>query len=259
MSVSASQHSQRPFTWPKISTLLWVAIIAFAVGSCIVAQAEETKSPYTNESQAAIVQTSGNSETESYSLKQLSTYVKDKDTYKATASYLKTATNSTETALKWDAGLRYERALSELWSAFAGHQVESDKYAGYWQRYNTDVGGKYIITKTDKLESLAEAGYRYTHENNAGDATTHYNSIRTYIEGVYKINETNSAKLFVEYLPNIDEADDYQVNTEASLSSAINTMFSLKVAYLLKYDNVPAATATERTDKTLTTALVAKF
>lgn len=232
----------------------------------MAAQAEEVptpaKSPYSNESQAAVVRTTGNSDTQSYSLKQLSSYVHEKDTYKATGSYLKTSAGGTETALKWDGGLRYERLLSAKWSAYIGESVESDKFAGYMQKYNSDIGAKYQISKTEKFETLAELGYRYVHQNNLGGTQTHYNSIRSYLEALYKINVTNSAKVWVEYLPNLDNSDDYQANAEASLSSAINTTFSLKVAYLVKYDNVPAGAALSAgkyTDTTLTTALVAKF
>lgn len=257
-------HSGQQFHL-KASTVFWIVAIILAMGSCIAAQAQAedapapAKSPYSNESQAAVVQTSGNSETQSYSLKQLSTYVHEKDTYKATGSYLKTSTSGTETALKWDGGVRYERLLSEKWSAYIGQNVESDKFAGYMQKYNSDIGGKYQISKTDKWETLAELGYRYVHQNNVGGTNTHYNSIRSYLEALYKINATNSAKLWVEYLPNIDDSDDYQTNAEASLSSAINTIFSLKVAYLVKTDNKPNAVGLEKTDTTLTTALVAKF
>jgi putative salt-induced outer membrane protein len=222
------------------------------------------KSPWTNESQLAVVQTSGNSETESYSAKQTTSYTRGQDLVKATGSYLKTAAeNATtganeETALKYDAGVRYERAFTDHWSSFVGYLLESDRYAGYMQKHNTDLGGKYIIAKTEKYDLLSEAGYRYVHQNNVDQSNTHYNSARLYLEGVYRLNATNSAKLWVEHLPNFDVSEDHQTNAEASLSSAINTVFSLKVAYLMKTDNLPVPGA-EKTDTTLTTALVAKF
>jgi len=250
---------------PKPAAMLAIVFLSFFGLKNVQAQ-EAEKSPWTNESQAAVVQTTGNSESESYSAKQLSSYTKTDNTYKAFASYLRTAAeNATtkkneETALKWDAGARYERALSTHWSAFAGYLVESDRYAGYMQRHNTDLGGKYIIVKEEKYDVLTEAGYRYVHQNNVNSTNenTHYNSIRTYLEGNYRFNATNSGKLWVEYLPNLDVSKDYLINWEASVSSALSTMFSLKVAYLSKTDNDPVL-GKEETDTTLTTALVAKF
>ncbi|MEK6556246.1 MAG: DUF481 domain-containing protein, partial [Bdellovibrionota bacterium] len=177
-----------------------------------------------------------------------------------TAAEDKTTGLKEETALKWDAGLRYERSLSERWSAFAGYLVESDRYAGYMQKHNTDLGGKYIIAKEEKYDILSEAGYRYVHQNFivANDQHSHYNGARVYLEGTYKFNDTNSGRLWAEYLPNFETTDDYQTNWEASVSSALSTMFSLKVAYLSKTDHDPVPGA-EKTDTTFTTALVAKF
>ena len=251
---------------PKAALIL-VSLFSFASADFSWAQSEAAvKSPWTNESQAAVVQTSGNSETESYSLKQESSFTKTDNVYKAKASYLKTsAENKTtgvdeETARRWDAGLRYERTLSERWSAFAGYLVESDKYAGYINRHNSDIGAKDLVAKEENYNVISEAGYRYVHQNNFGSTNenTHYNSVRLYLEGNYQFNATNSGKLWVEYLPNLDVSKDYQYNWEASVSSALSSVFSLKVAYLSKTDNEPVANA-EKTDTTLTTALVAKF
>lgn len=242
---------------------IFCAVTALLIA--LPSHAEETKSStWTNESEAAIVKTSGNSETESYSIKQSSSKKVDLNTYSAKGSYLKTAAeNKTtganeETARKWDVGARYERAIDEKWSAFLAYFLESDKYAGYQQKHNTDVGGKYIIYKNEKQTWVGEAGYRYVHQNNVNSTQKHGSAARAYLEANYKINETNSAKASVEYVPNFDESKDYQVKSEVSLSSAISTMFSLKVAYESKTDNLPEPGA-EKTDTKLTTALVAKF
>lgn len=244
-------------------TLFLVILSVFSTG----ASAEEATqaNEWAHESQAAVVKTSGNSETESYSLKHGSAYTKNKDTGKVGASYLKTAGENTttgkteETARKWDASARYERALSDKWSGFLGYLVESDKYAGYQQKHNTDLGGKYFFAKEEKYDVIGEAGYRYVHQNNMDSTQDHYSAARAYLEGNYRLNPTNSMKLWVEYIPNFDDSEDYQTNAEASLASTLSTMFSLKVGYLVKTDNKPATATAKKTDTTLTTALVAKF
>jgi putative salt-induced outer membrane protein len=220
-------------------------------------------SVWMNESEVAVVKTSGNSETESYSVKQSSSKKVDVNTYSVKGSYLKTASeNATgsknETARKWDLGTRYERSLSEKWSGFVGYKIESDKYAGYQQRHNTDLGAKYIIYQNEKMTWIGEGGYRYLHENQVAGTQTHGNGARAYTEYIYKFNDTNSAKAAVEYVPSFEESKDYQVNTELSITSVLSTMFSLKVAYETKTDNLPV-TGADKTDTKLTTALVAKF
>ncbi len=140
---------------------IWIAALSAS------AHADEDRK-WTNESQVGIVKTSGNSETESYSAKQANSFTQGSDVGKINASYLKTAAeNATtgkkeETAFKWDAGLRYERIFSPLWSGFVGYLVESDKYAGYQQKHNTDVGAKYTIAKKENYDVLSEAGLSST-------------------------------------------------------------------------------------------------
>jgi putative salt-induced outer membrane protein YdiY len=49
------------------------------------------------------------------------------------------------------------------------------------------------------------------------------------------------------------------MNSELSISAALNNVFSMKTGYLLRYDNLPNPGAFAKTDTLLTTALVAKF
>ena len=103
-------------------------------------------------------------------------YQFDLNLLKLTGSYLATRSlssgNYIETAKSWDAGLRYERKIWEVFGAFADHIIESDIYAGYIQRNNSDLGGKYFLVKAKDLTWSAEAGYRYTFEMRPNDTKT---------------------------------------------------------------------------------------
>jgi putative salt-induced outer membrane protein len=242
-----------------------IATLSAALTSTAFAQenAAPAEKPWKHESQASVVQTTGNSETDSYSVKQSTAYNFDPSILQATASFLKssgqdsTTGRKNETARKWDAGLRADRVMSPVWNSFLEYKVESDKYAGYQQRHTTSLGAKYYFYKQEKNNVFGELGPAYVHENQVSGNQVHYTSAKVYLEGNYALNDSNSARLWVEYKPNFSDADDYQVDFEGSISSALSTNFALKVAYLSKTDNKPAAA--EKTDSTLTTALVAKF
>ena len=214
---------------------------------------------FTNESEAGIAVASGNTKSKNYNVKQANSYNFDANTMKFDARYLNSYSNNDESARYIFAGLRYERSLNESFSLFVGQGLESDKFAGYYLRHSSDIGVKYNLIKVETFYWLVEAGYRYTNEKlNNGDHN-YKNTIRTYTELEKKWNPSVSTKYFVEYLPNIKEGKDYQINTELSVSAALTNIFSIKSAYLLRYDHLPAATATTKTDTLLTTALVAKF
>lgn len=214
---------------------------------------------FNNESEAGIAVASGNTKSKNYNVKQSNAYKFDDNTLKFDARYLNAYSNDEESARYIFAGLRYERSLNDRFSLFVAQGFESDKFAGYYLRQLTDIGVKYNIIKEEMFYWLAEAGYRYTNEKLNNGSHDYKNSLRAYTELEKKWNPSVSTKYFLEYVPNIKESEDYQINTELSVSAALTSVFSIKTAYLLRYDHLPAVTATTKTDTLLTTALVAKF
>lgn len=234
-----------------------------------VAQSPAAKKPFNHESEASIVTVSGNSTAETYAAKQKTSYTFEASSLIGTAAYLdgkstqidKTTGVSTSTQTrKWDATLRYEFAFTEKIAAFVAHGAESDPNAGYIQRDNTDLGGKYTILNSDGRKLDSELGYRYSKTYTGTNEYTNF--ARLYLEYNQAISETSSFKLWVEHLPNLKDSNKYLTNAEASLSVVLSTLFSLKTSYLAKYHNFQASTPTyedKRLDSTFTTALVAKF
>lgn len=234
------------------STLLFFSLAA------IFSQA--VHSATTNESELGILLAKGNTNSESYSAQEILTYNwVEKNTLKFKGRYLQAKNSGIETVRYWLAGLRYDLAVSHRVSVFAGESLESDKYAGYNQKYNTDVGAKYALLKEPKFLWDAELGYRYTKENQLTGQQNNLNYVRAYTEATKLWSEGVSTKLWFEYLPNLTIGSDYQMNSELSVIAALNNVFSLKTGYLLRYDHLPNPGAHTKTDTLLTTALVAKF
>jgi putative salt-induced outer membrane protein len=220
----------------------------------------EDKSPWSHESEVTIVKVGGNTTSDSYSGKQKTSYEFDLNTLIASARYLQTKASGTETAKQWDASLRYERELSEHWTVFVQHGAESDPYSGYTQRDNTDLGGKYYFIKGKTETLLSEAGVRSTKTiSSVSNDVSHANSGRLYAEYSKQINDSVSGRLWAEYLPSFKKSDEYLVNYEPSMSVMMNQVFSLKLAYLVKYHNTTVSAGEKKEDTTFTTALVAKF
>ncbi len=212
-----------------------------------------------SESEAGVVITSGNSTTQSLNAKSGTEYTFEKNMLRLQGSYLQAKQSGVLSALAWSLGLRYERELSQMLSVFAGQSVEGDQFAGILQRYNSDLGAKYFFYKQPKdFIWFAEGGYRYTKEN-AVTYSKGFQKARVYTEAEKNWTATTSTKLWLEYIPNFTLSDAWLFNTELSLSSAINSYFSIKTAYLVKYSNAPASISAKKTDTAFTTALVAKF
>ncbi len=215
-------------------------------------------STWKNESQLGVVLTSGNTQTTSISAAQTSSYQFDENILKGVINYLYQKNGTVVSGKSWNLGLRYERVLSERFSIFLAETVEGNEFAGIRQRYNTDLGAKYFIEKAEALTWFVEAGYRFTQENLLiVSHTLHY--ARFYTEVERKFNPSVSGKYWIEYLPNLTTTADWLLNSEISLSATLSTLFSVKSAYLVRYDNLVNGPGLARTDTTLTTSLVAKF
>lgn len=223
--------------------------------STFSAHAEEG---WKNESQAGVVQTSGNTETTTLSIGQATSYEFTANVLKINGSYLYQKSNNIISGKNWRLGVRYERELSERVSLFIAQSAEGDRFSGIRQRYNTDLGAKYFVRKEDAFRWFFEGGYRFTKENLLFTSQNKHFA-RAYTELEKKLNESVSAKYWLEYLPNFTVTDDWLLNTELSVSAALSTMFSVKTGYLIRYDNQVNAPGLEKTDRTLTTSLVAKF
>ncbi len=230
-----------------------VVLVSLVAG--VSASAEEG---WKNESQAGVVLTSGNTDVTTLSFAQATNYEFNRNILRLFGNYLYQESDDVISGKNWRFGLRYERELSERVSLFAGQNAEGDLFSGIRQRYNTDAGAKYFIRKEDRLNWFVESGYRYTKENLlASSQSKHFGRVYTEIEK--KANESVSAKYWIEYLPNFTIANDWLLNTELSLSAALSTLFSVKSAVLVRYDNQVNAPGLEKTDRTFTTSLVAKF
>lgn len=242
-----------------LKKLVLFSMIFTALAPFAWAQTEDALKPGLHDSsEAGIVIVSGNSEGQTYNLKQSNTYGWGDNGLRFHGSFLETSANSVNTARFWDLGGRYERKLTDDFGVYAGELIESDIFSGYLQRYSTDVGGKGYIYHQEDFTWTGELGYRHTIENQLAGQET-YNLIRIYTEAVRNITKTTSAKLWVEYLPNLTQWTDYQANGEASISATVSEVFSIKTGYLVKFRNLPPAGVEKRADSWFTTSLVAKF
>lgn len=234
------------------------SVLALLAGATPAFSADAAATGFSNESELGVVIAAGNAKSQSYSIRQLNQQRWTSDALRFDGRFLKASADGVESARSWALGLRYERSISDQVSGYAGQNVESDRFAGYRQRYNTDLGGKYTFLQNDEMTVLSEAGYRRTIENREA-SQVNQNILRVYAEANRNWTKTFSSRLGVEYLPNLTISSDYQLNADLSISAAINEIFALKMGYLLKYRKIPAPPATESADSQFTSALVAKF
>lgn len=226
---------------------------------CMSPAFAEDSSGLRNETEAGIVITGGNTDISTLTFRQGSRYTNGAHSFQLNARYLRSSNSGVEQALQWGFGLRYEHLLSETFALFLGQLVESNVYQNIFQRYATDLGGKYYFVKREKdFTWTGEAGYRYTRENYFSSYKT-FSFGRLFTEMENYLGEALSVKLGLEYLPNLTRWKAYQFNGNISLNAAISSIFSFKTGFELRYNNEPPAGAKSTSDRVFTTSLITKF
>ena len=215
---------------------------------------------FTSEDSASITLTGGNTQFESYALKSLNTYKKDKSSYKLNGGYNYGESSNVTSSENWNIGLRYDYALSDNSSLYIGEVAEADRFTGVSRRYNTDVGYKHTFVKNDNTHFFSELGYRYSIEKNVDQSVADKKDSkgRVYLEGTKTLKSNIKGKFWLEYLPNFSSTDDYLINLEPSLIITLNSVFSMKTAYLWKYNNGPSL-GTGKHDYNYTLTLISNF
>lgn len=225
-------------------------------------------SKFSGESEATVVIIDGISKSETWGAKTKNTYTfENSDNATVFGKYLRTSTQAagavaeTETALNWEAGLRYEKVFTSQLNGFIQHKAESDPYNGvFTQRDSTDLGAKYFFSKTDTTIFFTELGVRYSTQipdyvDSDGETKKSTTAGRVYVEASEKFNESTSGKIWVEHVPDFQESDFNYTKAEVSLSVAMNSVLSLKTAYEIYHREV----GPKKDTTTWTTALVARY
>lgn len=240
--------------------IIFFSVILLSITNAAFAQ-------WANESELGVIVVSGNSSSQTRNLKQTTSYKKDRDKLGIKARSIDVKSDGVQSAESWLVGVRYDRQLHEKLGSYLSHDVESDRFAGFLQRDNTGLGATYQILNLEKLKWSTEAGYsREQKDFFNSNQTSSLNGARLYTNVFSQITETVSADMYVEYLYLFDNKDtqasdpeNYRINAEPSLTVLMSNIFSLKLSYLMKYQNSRPTGVAERTDTTFSTTLVAKF
>lgn len=243
----------------KLISFFVIALSLLVAKPILAEEALALNDPFHNESEAGVVISTGNSQVRAFNFKQTNTYEFSLNLFKFTGRFLGSTNKGVENARYLTLGLRYERLLVDKFSLFAAETYESDIFAGYDRRFNTDLGVKYIIVKTEETDWLGEAGFRHIAEQLSAGPTNNRGNTRVYTEVAHKFTHTLNAKFWAEYIQSLANGNDLLFNSEISMSMLLSEVFSVKIGYLFRYNNNPQPPASTNSDTTFTTALVAKF
>jgi putative salt-induced outer membrane protein YdiY len=188
----------------------------------------------------------GNTESEAYNFSFDATRRADKDRLIFGAGYYfgrqrdpDTGVESTTTD-NWFLQGEYDYFFTKKWYGYVNARAERDHIADLELRFTPGVGVGYQWVESDAFNFRTEAGVSWVYEDyTTGDNDNHV-AARLAYHVDKKIND--QVKLFhnLEYLPSLERADDFNINTDAGLrATLIGKLFGeAKVEW--EYDATPA-------------------
>jgi putative salt-induced outer membrane protein len=243
-----------------VRTICIAAGIFCLVVCAATAYAEEgDERRWHDEAELSYVDTSGNSEVTTLSVKNKLTYqFSEKWSGRWKFQALNGESDGQRDAESYATELRGDYAPTERFYNYLSANWLKDRFADIDHRYTFGGGSGYKFLTGPKHFLLGEAGLSYTVEKLIDDSDTEYLGGRLYTEYEYKISADTKFAQSLEALLDFEEMQNYMLNSETALVTAINSIFSFKTSYVIKYDNEPAENSDD-TDTVLAASLVANF
>jgi putative salt-induced outer membrane protein len=205
--------------------------------------------------EAGIVETGGNTQTESINTKIKVENDRERWRHRLKAEYVKSADSGEVTAEEVSAAYSTDYKVSAVDYFFFALRFDNDRFSGYTEQDSASIGygRRFAPASRITLETEIGPGVRYTH--NVGGGVQDDAILR--VAGTYE-QKFGAKSEFRQTL--LSELAESNTHTEAttSLSSKVNGNLSLKMSYSWTHDSsVPEDT--KNTDTTTSVTLVYDF
>jgi putative salt-induced outer membrane protein YdiY len=134
---------------------------------------------------------------------------------------------------------QYNRLFTERWYGYARAEGLHDGIADIEYRFTISPGVGYYFVKTAQTSFSVEGGPGVIFEKQGRDSHNYYTA-RVGEKFEHKFNDRVRVWESAEFLPQIDDWNNYIINAEAGVESALSKAWALRLVVQDSYDNVPA-------------------
>ncbi len=152
---------------------------------------------------------------------------------------------------------QYDHKMSERTFWYGRAELLHDGIADIEYRLTLGPGAGYYFIKKENLFLRGEFGPSWVYERK-GNTTLGYFAVRFAERFEYKISDRAKLYQALEWLPQVDRWNNYVLNFEAGVESALTDKLSLTFAFINNYVNEPAP-GRERNDTRFIAGLKYRF
>jgi putative salt-induced outer membrane protein len=169
-------------------------------------------------------------------------------------AYIYGKTNGVSSANLLKAALRGDHIFKGRVGLFLGSQFERNRFAGFTSHTDQIAGISAQVLTLPRDTLRFDGGGVYTHEVRVDSTKKSFPAARAGMAYKHSFGGTSSFTQTGEFVPNLEDNDQYRVNTESIITAKMTTHFGIKLSYLIRYDSRPAA-GFGKSDRILTTGL----
>jgi len=224
------------------------------------AWAETPAKRWSNRAEVSFIQTGGNTDVTTLSLKNLLSYkITDPLSLSAKLEALNSKESGSQTTERYLAELRGDYLFTQRVYGIASATWLRDTFAGIAAHYDGNIGGGYKWMDGPRHILLGEAGATYTYEEYTIDTAENYPGVRLFGKYRFAFTKKNAFSQSVEYLQSLDRTARQVLTSETAVIAALNSIFSLKTSYTVRFHSRPVPADLKKIDTILEVALVASF
>ena len=215
---------------------------------------------WVDEAELSFVNTDGNTDLMNLSARNLLKYKFNEKmigSWRLGALYGKN--DGVKNAESYSTDLRVDYLLTETLYVAGIAGWLKDNFAGIEARYYIGVTLGYKFLSGPKQFLEGEAGLNYVMEEYTDNTEEKYPQGRVFGKYEYVFTDKNKCFQSLEFLYDFEESDNYNINSETALITALSDYLSLKTSYQIRYDNHPVPSTLRETDTVLSITLVVNF
>lgn len=242
------------------SLAIGMAVTGALLSGATAAQAQANKSPWESSAALGFTLTRGNSSTLLFTGNVLTSRKQGNDEVSLGADATYGANSGITTAQSFRGFGQYNRLFSDRTYGFVRAEGLFDKIAAIQPRVTVSAGLGYYFIKnaTTKLSGEVGPGLVYEHQSGATKKDSTYLTLRVGERFEHKISDKTKIWQSAEYLPQVDNFDNYILNFEAGLETELYKNLALRTYVQDSYDNIPVP-GRQRNDLKFVTAVAYKF
>jgi len=214
------------------------AMVALLASTALPAHAQDSK-PIKITTDVGFVNAAGNTAVTTFNVGQELLASVGPWGVKQTFGVIYGRTEGQVSASLWRAGLRGDRIIGGRIGAYVLGGFDRNTFAGISRRYEEGAGLVMTLVNSDTDRLEFEAGGGLTQQTSTLATDLSFASARAASTYRRSFAEASYAQIMAELLPNLEDSEDLRLNSSAELVAPISRSLAMKLAYMLRVDNLP--------------------